>query len=154
MNLFPRVREYTNIMKNLVKRIFAFALSIISAFTFCACGDDEERITEWPSDAFDFMEGVPEFFGEQYKAEISEDFETVSIYYKEATLEQTYAYIEQLKVFGLEENVSMAVKDGKYHWISKMENGKLFAEVMWYDTDFEPESGEYDYSLVLKFAEF
>ncbi|MBE6648798.1 MAG: hypothetical protein E7614_04680 [Ruminococcaceae bacterium] len=136
------------------KRIFVLALCALAAFTFSACGDDEERITEWPGDAFDFMEGVPQFFGEQYKAVISEDFETVSIYYKEATLEQTYAYIEQLKAFGLEENVSTPVKDGKFHWISEMKNGELFAEVMWYDMDFEPESGEYIYSLVLKFAEF
>lgn len=100
------------------------------------------------------MEGIPQFVGEQYNAVISEDFETVSVYYKDVTLEQTYAYIEQLKAFGLEENVSTGVKDGKLHWVSKLVEGELFAEVMWYDMDYELESGEYSYGLVLKFAEF
>ncbi len=100
------------------------------------------------------MEGIPQFMGEQYNAVISEDFETVSVYYKEATLEQAYAYIEQLKAFGLVENVSTGVKDGKLHWISALVEGELFAEVMWYDTEYELESGEYNFSLVVKFAEF
>ncbi len=100
------------------------------------------------------MKGIPQFMGEQYNAIISEDFETVSVYYKEATLEQTYAYIEQLKAFGLTENVSTGVKDGKLHWISDLVEGELFAEVMWYDMEYELESGEYNFSLVVKFAEF
>ena len=100
------------------------------------------------------MENIPQFPAQQHDAVISEDFETVSIYYKGITLNQTYAYIEQLKTFGLEEYVSTGIEDGKFHWISVLEEGKLFAEVMWYDTEFELESGEYKYSLVLKFAEY
>ena len=137
-----------------MKKLF-FLLLISTALLLSSCfGNEAERETEWPSAAFDFMEGVPQFVGEQYDAVIDEDFETVSIYYKEATLEQVYLYIEQLKAFGLLENVSTGVKDGKLHWISNFENGKLFAEVMWYDMEYELESGEYTYSLVLKFAEF
>ncbi len=135
------------------KCFLAFLLSAL--LICCSCGKEEKkRITEWPSDAFEFMEGIPQFVGEQYNAVISEDFETVSIYYKDVTLEQTYAYIEQLKAFGLEENVSTGVKNGKLHWVSKLVEGELFAEVMWYDMDYELESGEYSYGLVLKFAEF
>jgi hypothetical protein len=134
----------------------SFFLLILSAVLFLSScfGKEAERETLWPSDAFDFMEGVPQFAGEQYDADISEDFETVSIYYKEATIEQVYLYIEQLKAFGLEENVSTGIKDGKFHWLSKLEDGKLFAEVMWYDMEYELESGEYTISLVIKFAEF
>ena len=132
-----------------------FALFLVLVIFLCSCGKEEtERITEWPSDSFEFMEGIPQFTGEQYNAVISEDFETVSVYYKDATLEQTYAYIEQLKAFGLVENVSTGIKDGKLHWISNLVEGELFAEVMWYDTEYELESGEYNFSLVVKFAEF
>lgn len=128
---------------------------LVVSLSLVGCGEDESNlIKEWPSDAFDFMEGVPQFAGEQYDARVSEDYETVSVYYKEASLESVYGYIEQLKLFGLEENVSTEVKDGKFHWISKLTKGELFAEVMWYDTEFELESGEYKYSLVIKFAEF
>ncbi len=128
---------------------------LVISTVLCGCGeDDTEYITEWPSDAFDFMEGLPQFPGEQYNAVISEDYETVSVYYKDVSLEQAYSYIEQLKLFGLEENVSTEVKDGKFHWISKLTEGELFVEVMWYDMEYELESGEYRYSLVIKFAEF
>ena len=138
-----------------VRKIFIFSVLLAVLLAFSGCGNnDTEYITEWPSDAFDFMAGVPQFVGEQYNAVISEDYETVSVYYKDVSLERVYSYIQQLKAFGLEENVSTQVEDGKYHWISKLTQGELFAEVMWYDMDFEPESGEYKYSLVIKFAEF
>ncbi len=137
------------------KSFFLLTLLIAVSIVLCSCGkDDTEYITQWPSDAFDFMEGIPQFSGEQYNAVISEDYETVSVYYKDVSLERVYGYIEQLKLFGLEENVATEVKDGKYHWMSSLNEGELFAEVMWYDMEYELESGEYKYSLVIKFAEF
>jgi hypothetical protein len=142
-------------VKNVKKSFFLLLLLAFFSLAFCGCGKDEtEYITEWPADAFDFMAGVPQFSGEQYNAAISEDYETVSVYYKGVSLDRVYAYVEQLKLFGLEENVATEVKDGKYHWISALKEGELFAEVMWYDTEYELESGEYKYSLVIKFAEF
>ena len=138
-----------------VKKSFLVSVILACLIALSGCGkDDVEYITDWPGEAFDFMEGIPQFAGEQFKAEISEDYETVSVFYKDVSLEQAYAYIEQLKAFGLTENVSTEVKDGKYHWISNLIEGELFAEVMWYDMEHELESGEYKYSLVIKFAEF
>jgi hypothetical protein len=149
---FPQEREFIKV-KAVKKSLFL--LFVLISVLLCGCDkDDEDRITQWPSDAFDFMEGIPQFTGEQYDAAISEDYETVSIYYKDVTLDRAYWYIEELKAFGLEENVATEVKDGKYHWVSKLNEGELFAEVMWYDMDYELESGEYKYSLVIKFAEF
>ena len=142
-------------MVNKLKKILLFILLALALFNCIGCGrNDGDYITEWPSDAFDFMEGIPQFFGEQYNAIISEDYETVSVYYKDVSLDRVYAYIEQLKLFGLEENAATVVKEGKYHWISKLTEGELFAEIMWYDMEYELESGEYKYSLVIKFAEF
>lgn len=138
-----------------MKRFFSLLLVAVSLLCFSACGKTEKvLVKEWPSDAFDFMEGIPRFAGEQHTAEIDEDFETVSIYYKEATIEQVYAYIEQLKAFGLEEKISTTVTEGKYQWISQLKEDELFAEIFWYDTSFELESGSYTYSLVIKFAEY
>ena len=137
------------------KRIISFVIVMVSVFVFCSCGKDEKvLITEWPADAFDFMAGIPEYKGEQYTAEISRDYETVSIYYKEASLDSVHAYIKELENFGLVENISTNIVDGKFHWMSKLAEGELFAEIMWYDTEYELVSESYKYGLVIKFAEF
>ncbi len=157
MILFPQEQRFIDSKESkmkMLRKVLFFVLLLSVAFSFVSCKDEKEYITEWPSDAFDFMEGIPEFDGEQFDAAISEDYETVSVYYMDVSLERVYSYIEQLKLFGLEENASTEVKDGKYHWISRLEEGKLFAEVMWYDMEYELESGEYKYGLVIKFAEF
>ncbi len=140
----------------MIKKLLSFLLVLVSTLTFSACADndDDDLVKEWPADAFDFMEGVPEFNGEQYHAKVDKDYEMVTVYYKEATLDEVESYIEQLKDFGLEENVSTTVNDGKYQWSSVFTEGELFVELFWYDTAFELESGSYDYSLVIKFAEF
>lgn len=155
MILFLQAQRFINsvkTMKKILPLLFSVSLTILC---FSSCSKDEKKlIKEWPGDAYDFMEGIPQFVGEQHTAEIDEDFETVSIYYKDATIEQVYSYIEQLKGFGLEEYISTTVKDGKYQWVSKMEEEKLFAEIFWYDRSFELESGSYSYSLVIKFAEY
>lgn len=137
------------------KRLFCFFLCALMLLTFSGCKKDEKKLVkEWPSDAFDFMDGIPEFQGDQYTAEVDKDLEIVSVYYKEASLQEVYGYVEQLKSFGLEENISTPIENGKYNWMSRLKEGELFAEVIWYDREYELEEGSYSYSLVIKFAEF
>ena len=131
---------------------------VLSLFTSCGSDETEEvsRETEWPSDVFSFMADIPEYNGEQYDVSIDYDNETVVIYYKEATLSRTEGYIDTLERLGIERlYCDSFINDGKYYWISKPKEGKIFAEVIWYDTDYEDQNGKkYEYALVLKFAQY